>query len=68
MRAEKRENARYPVLMKLQVTLTVEQGDVDDDTRFLRVCRALELVRQMGELVTKSDGEVTVSESAPGDD
>jgi hypothetical protein len=49
--------------MKLQVTLTVEQGDVDDDIRFLRVCRALELVREMGELVTKSDGEVVVSES-----
>ena len=53
--------------MKLQVTFTVEQGDVDEDIRFLRVCRALELVREMGELVTKSDGEVVVSESVPCD-
>ena len=49
--------------MKLQVTFIVEPGDVDEDIRFLRVCRALELVREMGELVTKSDGEVVVSEN-----
>jgi hypothetical protein len=54
--------------MKLQVTLTVEPGDMDDDIRSLRVYRALELVREMGELVTKSDGEVIVSEpgTVPG--